>query len=105
MSNFSDRLGNLRKKSGDTLQQAGDAVGVSKPHFHEMEKGKSINPRMNTIKAIAHRYRVTTDYLILGGTSTKHSIVHDFEALKEKDQGTILFMIKHFNEASKRNDL
>jgi len=38
------RLTSLRLKKGETLQQVADAVGVSKAHIWELEKGRTDNP-------------------------------------------------------------
>ena len=41
---ISERLFSLRQKSGQSLQQVADAIGVSKAHVWELEKGRSTNP-------------------------------------------------------------
>lgn len=57
------RLTHLRQKKGESLQQTGDAVGVSKAHIWEIERGKADNPSMNLVKKLAEHFCVTVSYL------------------------------------------
>jgi transcriptional regulator with XRE-family HTH domain len=43
------RIKLLRELRGMTLQQVGDASGLTKSHVWEMEKGLSVNPTVNAI--------------------------------------------------------
>ena len=45
-----ERLFSLRQKSGQSLQQVADAVGVSKAHVWELEKGHSQNPSFDLVR-------------------------------------------------------
>ena len=54
----------LRLKKGESLQQVGDAVEVSKAHIWEMEKGRADNPSMALVKRLADHFGVTVAYLV-----------------------------------------
>lgn len=61
---FAARLKQLRIKSGESLQTAADSVGISKPHFWELEKGSSKNPTADLLQRLAGHYKVTVAYLV-----------------------------------------
>ncbi len=47
------RIAELRRRAGQSLQQVGDAVGVSKAHIWELEKGRADNPSMALVTRLA----------------------------------------------------
>jgi len=61
---FAARLKKLRLKNAQSLQQAADAVGISKAHFWELEQGTSKNPSIELLQRLAEHYKITVTYLI-----------------------------------------
>lgn len=59
-----ERLFDLRQNSGESLQQVADAVGVSKAHVWELEKGRSRNPSFELVRALARHFGVSIDVLV-----------------------------------------
>lgn len=57
------RLKESRLKKGVSLQVVADAVGASKPHIWELERGSSKNPSLDLIAKLAKYFGVTVDYL------------------------------------------
>ena len=57
------RITELRLKSGESLQQVADAVGVSKAHIWEIEKGRADNPSMGLVTRLADHFKVKVGYL------------------------------------------
>jgi len=57
------RLYSLRQASGESLQGVADAVGVSKAHVWELEKGRSKNPSFDLVRKLAKHYGVSVDVL------------------------------------------
>ena len=57
------RIGDLRRKKGQSLQDVADAVGVSKAHIWELEKGRSDNPSMGLVTRLADHFGVTVAFL------------------------------------------
>jgi len=51
-------------KSGQSLQELADAVGLSKPHVWELETGKSKNPTKDVLEKLADHLKVTIAYLM-----------------------------------------
>ena len=58
-----ERLFDLRQKSGESLQQVADAVGASKAHVWELEKGRSQNPSFDLVRRLAAHFGVSIDVL------------------------------------------
>lgn len=58
-----ERLFDLRQKSGQSLQQVADAVGASKAHVWELEKGRSQNPSFDLVRRLAAHFGVNMDVL------------------------------------------
>jgi transcriptional regulator with XRE-family HTH domain len=61
---FGLRLSDLRRKKGESLQQVADAVGVSKAHIWEMEKGRADNPSVALVSRLAEHYGTTVAFLV-----------------------------------------
>lgn len=58
-----ERLFSLRQKTGESLQEVADKVGVSKAHVWELEKGRSSNPSFELVRKLAAHYGVSIDVL------------------------------------------
>ncbi|MEC2335140.1 helix-turn-helix transcriptional regulator [Bacillus subtilis] len=67
MSEFGDRLKELRKSSSKKISQeeAGRAVGVSRTAYANYEHGNR-EPDLKTLTRLSDYYRVSLDYLIKG---------------------------------------
>jgi transcriptional regulator with XRE-family HTH domain len=61
---LADRLYDLRQNAKVSLQIAADAVGVSKAHLWELEKGRTANPSFDLVRKLAAYYGVTPETLI-----------------------------------------
>ena len=64
MAALGDRINRLRLKKGDSLQDVANAVGVSKAHIWELEKGRTDNPAMALVTRLADHFAVTVSYLV-----------------------------------------
>ncbi|WP_313030571.1 helix-turn-helix transcriptional regulator [Brucella sp.] len=60
---LASKLKELRLRRGESLQQVGDAVSVSKAHIWELEKGTSTNPGLELLRKLAAHFNVTVQYL------------------------------------------
>lgn len=58
------KLTELRIDKNQSLQQTADAIGVSKAHIYQLEKGKTSNPSLTSIQKLADHYGVSMTYLI-----------------------------------------
>src|SRR5215204_5045705 len=58
------RISELRLNSRQSLQDVADAVGVSKAHIWELEKGRTDNPSMALVTRLADHFGVSIRYLV-----------------------------------------
>ena len=61
---LSARLTRLRLAKRETLQQVADAVGVSKAHIWELEKGRTDNPSMALVTRLADHFGLSLATLV-----------------------------------------
>ncbi len=58
------RLSRLRQNRGESLQQTADAVGTSKGHLWQIERGKADKPTITLVTALASHFGVTVGSLV-----------------------------------------
>jgi len=58
------RLNQLRLRKSQSLQEVADAIGVSKTHIWELEKGRSENPSLEMLTKLANHFGVTIRSLV-----------------------------------------
>jgi transcriptional regulator with XRE-family HTH domain len=61
---FGARLTRLRLAKGQSLQDVADAVGVSKAHIWELEKGRTDNPSMALVRRLADHFGLSLAALV-----------------------------------------
>lgn len=59
-----DRIVELRKAKGQSQQDVADAVGVSKAHIWQLEKGHALNPTLGLVERLAVHFGVSVSDLI-----------------------------------------
>ena len=59
-----NKIATLRVAKKQSLQEVADAVGVSKAHIWQMEKGKADNPAMGLVTKLADHFGVSVAYLV-----------------------------------------
>lgn len=59
-----ERINRLRLEKGESLQDVASAVGVSKAHIWELEKGRTDNPAMALVTKLADHFGVSVSYLV-----------------------------------------
>ena len=100
---ISERLFSLRQKSAQSLQEVADAVGVSKAHIWELEKGRSANPSFELVSKLAKHFGVSLD--VLAGDAKEPSaegmqvdrIHRELDQLSERDRSVVEGMIRTMN--------
>lgn len=58
------RLHALRKSREWSLQEAADAIGISKSHMWELENGTNTNPTIGLMMSIARQFDTSIDALV-----------------------------------------
>lgn len=95
-----ERLHSLRQKSGQSLQAVADAVGISKAHIWELEKGHSKNPSFELVQKLAKHFGITIDALVgaedePGAKELQVQRLHrGFEELSRGDRAVVEQMVK-----------
>lgn len=64
MAELAVKLKQLRVRSGKSLQDVADAVGASKAHIWDLERGASKNPSMVLLKGLADYYKIGVAELV-----------------------------------------
>ncbi|TGD45350.1 XRE family transcriptional regulator [Pseudotabrizicola sediminis] len=97
---LSERLFELRQGSNTSLQKLADAVGVSKAHIWELEKGRTANPSFELVQKLAAHFGVTPEALT-GATDVPHPaeqqierIHRDLKDLSDRDRSLIEEMVR-----------
>lgn len=102
------KLSALRLKKGASLQVVAAAVGISKAHYWELEKGKSKNPSAELAKRLAGYFGVDVGFLVDNEKATLSEIevaqlfYRDLKSLSEQDRELILANIKMLKEREKK---
>ena len=101
---FAARLKQLRIKNGESLQKAAESVGISKPHFWELERGASVNPSKDLLERMARHYKQTVAYLVgehYEEEGKLGALFRDLGDLKPDQQEMIRALIDSMNKTSK----
>lgn len=99
------KLNTLRLRKAESLQATADAVGITKTHIWELEKGKSSNPTAELLGRLAAHFEVTVDFLLDAKRDTPSEndeaavFFRDLQLLSDKDRATVKEMIRHFKSS------
>ncbi len=93
------KLQKLRTQRGQSLQVVADAVGASKAHIWELEKGTTKNPSIELLKGLAEHFGVTIASLVGEDPSESEDeqmvvMYRDLQKLDPKDRQFIEAMIE-----------
>lgn len=94
------RLFELRQASKQSLQAVAEAVGISKAHIWELEKGRSKNPSFDLVQSLASHFGVTLDVLTGEADQPDEKDTHimrlhrDLSELSEADRLVVQDMIR-----------
>lgn len=96
-------LKGLRMKKNQSLQDVADAVGASKAHIWEIERGGSKNPSMDLLSKLAAHFDVSVSYLVGEKPPAEEEeelivLYRDLKDLDEKDREAIRTLMKRFKE-------
>jgi len=97
---FAARLHDLRLRKGYSLQKVADAIGISKAHVWNLEKGLSDNPSIELVMKLADLFRVTVADLIgenPEAASEEPEVVamfRDLKKLEPQDRETIRVLME-----------
>jgi len=58
------RIAELRRQKNESFQDVATAVGVTKTHIWELERGRAKNPSLQVIEGLANHFGVSIAYLV-----------------------------------------
>ncbi len=101
---FALRIAELRRQKGESLNDVAAAVGVSKAHIWQLERGTTSNPSMALVTRLANHFGVTVASLAgedLEAPDADPQIARMFrqaQELDERDRQVIDEMIQSFRK-------
>jgi transcriptional regulator with XRE-family HTH domain len=99
---FGRRLNDLRVRKRMSLQDVATAVGISKAHVWNLEKGLSDNPSIELVVKLADLFRVRVADLVgenpeaEGEEPEVVAMFRDLKQLGERDRETIRVLMEQF---------
>ncbi len=101
---FADKLKELRIRNNKSLQEVADAVGASKAHIWDLEKGNSKNPSLDLITRIASFLKVSVAELVgedpnaLNEDPDLVALYRDLKQLEGADLEAIRVIVEQFRK-------
>lgn len=106
------RIADLRRARGESLQDVAAAVGVTKTHIWELERGRATNPTFNVIRGLADHFGVSIASLVgedIDATDPNEQLGRMFRLAGKLDvedrkrlEGMIEVFVKHREERDSR---
>jgi transcriptional regulator with XRE-family HTH domain len=94
------RLKQLRIKKNRSLQDVADAVGASKAHIWEIERGGSKNPSMDLLNRLADYFEVSVSFLVGESPDEREAelvaLYRDLKSLSPEDREKMRAIMKVF---------
>ncbi len=104
------KLKELRIRSNQSLQQVADAVGASKAHIWELEKGTSRNPSIELLTKLAENFDVSVSSLVgedpkaPGEEPELVAMYRDLKGLSDRDRETMRVLMKQLKSQMEGED-
>jgi transcriptional regulator with XRE-family HTH domain len=99
---FAAKLKDLRMRSGKSLQELADAIGISKAHVWDLETGKSKNPSLE----LSDHFKVSVATLVGEDTDDEELRVmfRQLQELDPNDRKLIQSIIEAQKKIKKENE-
>ena len=104
------KLAELRLRKGESLQTVASAVGISKTHVWQLEKGNSENPSIDLLKKLAEHYAVPVTFLAGGETDATlddveaQQFFRDFKSLSDAERDVLKQTLQVFKSKKAGGD-
>ena len=101
---FGLKLKELRIAKNKSLQDVANAIGVSKAHLWDLEKGKSKNPSLDLITGLASYFKISVAELVgedpnaLNEEPELVALYRDLKALGPTDLEAISLLVNQFKK-------
>jgi transcriptional regulator with XRE-family HTH domain len=107
---FASKLHDLRIAQRLSLQNVADAVGISKAHVFNLEKGITANPSMELVKSLADLFKVRVADLVGENPEADDqpaeivAMFRDLKKLAEPDRELIRMMMEQMKKRQGQSD-
>lgn len=107
---FARKLHQLRIEKRLSLQDVANAVGISKAHVFNLEKGNTANPSMDLVVKLAELFRVRVADLVGENPSGEDepaemvAMFRDLKGLGEHERETIRLLMESMKKARDKKD-
>ena len=107
---FAAKLHDLRIAQRLSLQNVADAVGISKAHVFNLEKGITANPSMELVVKLADLFRVRVADLVGEDPEAEDqpaemvAMFRDLKGLGESDRETIRMLMETMKKQRRQKD-
>ena len=104
------KLAELRLRKGESLQAVATAVGISKTHVWQLEKGNSENPSIELLKKLAEHFDVPVSFLAGADTDATvddveaQQFFRDFKSLSETERAILKQTLEVFKSKKAPGD-
>lgn len=105
---FASKLYELRTANRMSLQQVADAIGISKAHVWNLEKGQADNPSLELVVKLAELFRVRLADLVgenpEAGDEEPEMVAmfRDLKSLEEGDREVIKGLMEQLRKRNER---
>jgi len=83
------RIAELRRQKNESFQDVATAVGVTKTHIWELERGRAKNPSLHVIEGLANHFGVSIAYLVdedIEASDADQDLARMFRLARELDE-------------------
>lgn len=104
------KLAELRLRKGDSLQAVASAIGISKTHVWQLEKGNSENPSIELLKRLSEHFGVPLSYLANEDSETSlddveaQQFFRDFKTLSDAERAVLKQTLEVFKSKKAPRD-
>lgn len=101
------RVRTLREAMKESLQQTADAIGVSKGHLWQIERGKVQGPALTVIEALASHFGTSVSFLIGEAVSEGEDpelvgMFRDAQSFSDREREILRSMMKTLKQQADR---
>jgi transcriptional regulator with XRE-family HTH domain len=98
------RIRQLRTARGKSLQEVADALGMSKSHVHQLERGTSANPSVSVLRALSAYFAVSIGFLVgeVEDTDSEEMrlLARWFSEATPRDRGAVMALLRYQRHAA-----
>ncbi|MGA7437912.1 MAG: helix-turn-helix transcriptional regulator [Luteibacter sp.] len=103
---LASRIRESRQARGKSLQEIADALGMSKSHVHQLERGTSANPSFSILRALSGYFGVSIAFLVGESDDEENDearlLQRWFAEATPRDRGAVMALMRYQRTAAAR---